>query len=317
MKHTEEFVGNKQIQLDINMQLDEIYPVMHALSSKLRLQIVRMIGMRSMNLNEMAQVLDVPLSTISLNVSVLEKAGLIYAETQNGVRGTMKLCSRMTDRIMVNLVASEGRPSEVGELTMPIGCYAETEGIKPTCGLAGTEGIIGLEDQPLSFYLPERIHAQLIWLRQGHLLYRFPTMPIRGVALEWIELSVEMCSEALNYRNEWESDIGLQINGHDVGSWLCPGDFGGRRGMLNPPWWSDISTQFGHLKTWRVDESGSYLDQVLVSPVTLSDLQIQEGEYFTVRIGVDAHAPHLGGMNLFGAGFGDFPQHIVLKYASH
>ncbi len=317
MNRSDDFVGNKQVHLDINSEMEKIQPVAHALSSMLRLKIVHLIGRRSMSVNELAQALGEPLSTISLNVSVLEKAGLVYTESQSGVRGTMKLCSRMTDRIAINLVTNDERPRNTGEMAMPIGCYSAAGEIRPTCGLATRDGTIGVEDNPLVFFLPERFDAQLIWFRQGYLEYTFPTLPLRGVALELLEVSFEVCSEAMNFRNEWESDISVWLNRRLIGTWRSPGDYGGRRGVNNPEWWSDNATQFGHLKTWRVDEAGSFLDGTRVSEVALKDVGLQEGEFFTIRIGVSPDAQHVGGMNLFGAGFGDYPQHIVVRYAYH
>ena len=44
----------------------------------------------------------------------------------------------------------------------------------PTCGIAGERGIIGLFDDPASFYGPERVNAQLIWFRHGSVENRFP-----------------------------------------------------------------------------------------------------------------------------------------------
>lgn len=317
MNRSDDFIGNKQVHLDINGEMEKIQPVAHALSSMLRLKIIHLIGRRSMSVNELAQALGEPLSTISLNVSVLEKAGLVYTEAQSGVRGTMKLCSRMTDRIAINLVTNDERPRNTGEMAMPIGCYTAAGHIRPTCGLATRAGTIGVEDNPLVFYLPERFDAQLIWLRQGYLEYTFATLPLRGVALESLEVSFEACSEAMNFRNEWESDISVWLNHRLIGTWRSPGDFGGRRGVLNPDWWSDNATQFGHLKTWRVDEAGSFLDGARVSDTALADVGLQEGEFFTLRIGVAPDAQRIGGMNLFGAGFGDYPQHIVIRYAYH
>lgn len=317
MNRAEDYIGNKQICLDINGEIDRIYPIAHALSSKLRLKIIYLIGKKSMNVNELAQALDEPLSTISLNLAVLEKAGLVYMEAQSGVRGTMKLCSRKSDRVSINLVTRNDRPRYSGEMTMPIGCYSAAGDIRPTCGLASREHTIGVEDNPLVFFLPERFGAQLIWFRQGYLEYIFPTLPLRGVALESLEVSFEACSEAMNYRNEWESDISLWINRCLIGTWHSPGDFGGRRGVLNPDWWSDNASQFGHLKTWRVDETGSFLDDDRVSNATLQDLNLSEGEFFTLRVGVAPDAQHVGGMNLFGAGFGDYSQDIVVRYAYH
>lgn len=317
MKRDNKIVGNKQVYLDINTQIDRIYPLAHALASELRLRIIHMLGAQSMSVNELAEKLNVPLSTVSLNLTVLEKAGLVTSESQAGIRGMMKLCSRMTDLITLNLVAAEKRPDYVSEISMPVGCYSSAEGIYPTCGLANAEGFIGVQDNALAFYLPERFGAQIIWLGEGFLEYRFPTVHLNGVYLEWVEISFEACSEAINYRPEWLSDISLIINGVKVGSWLSPGDLGGRRGLLNPAWWSDSSTQFGHLLTWRIDATGSYLDHTRISNVTLADIRIQDGDHFALKIGVDGDAPHVGGMNLFGSGFGDYHQDILFKYFYH
>jgi len=307
-------VGNKHMHLDINGPLGKIHPIVHALSSELRLQIIRRLGARSMNVGELSAALDVPMSTVSLNLSVLEKAGLVNGEAQAGARGTMKLCSRMTDLITINLAIAEDRPNYVGEVRMPVGYYSMAGEIRPTCGLAGPERIIGGYDNPMAFFLPEHFGAQLIWFREGFLEYCFPTMPFYGILLTSIEISFEACSEAVNYRPEWPSDISMAINGVKIGSWLSPGDLGGRRGLLNPKWWSDSSTQFGHLVTWRVDEEGSYVDHARISDVKLSDLRLDVGNHFTLRIGVDASAAHVGGMNLFGSEFGDFKQDILLRY---
>lgn len=314
MKRTEAYAGIKNLTLKITDQLEEIAPIMHALSTPLRLQIIRLLSKKSMNVNELAQLLDVPMSTISLNVSVLEKANLILTESQPAARGTMKLCSRITDHITLSLVAMERRPKSISSYSVPVGSYAEAEGIRPMCGLAGPEGSLGIMDNPASFYLPERMQAQLLWLTTGFLTYRLPTMPFGREALEWLEISFEACSEAINYRNEYPSDISLEVNGKHIGTWRSPGDFGGRRGVLNPEWWSDVCTQYGQLKTWHIDHEGSRLDHERISGVTLDDLGL-EGDYFTLRIGVHPDAAYPGGLNLFGAGFGDYPQDIVVKFA--
>lgn len=311
----EDLIGNKQLHLDINSQLNQIHPIAHALSSKLRLEIICLLGDRSMNLNEIASALHVPLSTISLNISVLEKVGIVSSEAQAGVHGIMKLCSRMTDMITINLVATQIRMQHTGEIHMPVGCYADTQDVKPTCGLANAEGFIGVPDNPLAFYLPGHFGAQLIWMKQGLLRYQFPTLPFLGLELESIEISFEACSEAVNYRLEWPSDISLFINGLRIGSWLSPGDFGGRRGIQNPDWWPDSSTQYGQLITWRIDEEGSFLNHVRVSEIRLTELKLYESDHFTLCVGVEPNAEHVGGMNLFGRGFGDFAQDIVVRYA--
>jgi len=65
----DDITSNKQVHLDINTDIERIHPIAHALSSELRLQIVHILGNRSMNVNELAQALDVPLSTLSMNVA--------------------------------------------------------------------------------------------------------------------------------------------------------------------------------------------------------------------------------------------------------
>ena len=93
-----------------------------------------------------------------------------------------------------------------------------------------------------------------------------------------------MCSEVAGWDNDWVSDITLWVNEVDIGTWTCPGDFGGERGRLNPGWWQDRYSQFGLLKNWMVDESGSYIDGVKLSNVTINDLGI-DGSPIRLRLG--------------------------------
>ena len=134
---------------------------------------------------------------------------------------------------------------------------------------------------------------------------------------DWLEISFEACSEAPLYRDPWKSDIALEINGVRLGIWTCPSDCGGRRGALTPEWWNELNTQFGFLKTWRVDASGTTLDKEPVSGVVLEQLKLQKNPYISVRIGVPADAANIGGLNLFGEKFGDFAQTLTLRLGYH
>ena len=115
------------------------------------------------------------------------------------------------------------------------------------------------------------------------------------------------------YRDPWKSDIAVSVNGKRLGVWTSPCDCGGRRGRLTPAWWSELSTQYGFLKTWRVDRTGSYLENIHISDVNLDDLGLYEQDHISVRIGVPADAQNVGGINLFGECFGDFEQSIVMR----
>lgn len=194
------------------------------------------------------------------------------------------------------------------DLNIPIGSFTAAQ-VSVPCGLAGGGVIIGEADDPASFGDAARSSAQILWLGQGFVEY---TVPVKR-DLEALEVSAELCSEANLHNNVHPSDITLWLNGIAVGSWTSPGDFGDRPGRHSPSaWWDSRFTQYGKLKTWRVDVQGSFLDGVQVSEVTLADLNL-EGT-FSLRLGVAEDAQNVGGMNLFGKGFGDYGQGLRVKY---
>ena len=214
--------------------------ICHALSNQTRVDIMRALLKKSMNIGDLAETLNIPASTAAVSVRVLEEAGLITAETQPGARGTVKLCSRRLDRVEIDLAPESRDSSAFLTIPVPIGGYSSAEGIRPTCGLAGLSGFIGEMDVPGSFYLPERFGAQLLWLRAGFLEYRVSALDFERLEIEWLEISFEACSEAPMYRDPWKSDISLAVNGRELGVWTSPCDCGGRRGRLNPAWWPDL-----------------------------------------------------------------------------
>lgn len=294
---------------------DKLVLVSHALSTRSRVDILRLLSSRKMNVVEIAEALQLPVSTVANNVKVLEAAKLINTELLPASRGAMKVCSRNYDDIHIGFNVEKAVPKgaiRVYEMEMPIGHYSDCE-VHPTCGMANADGMIIREDEPASFYHPKRVGAQIIWFRKGYIEYLLPLELPPNARVESLELSMEMCSEAPNYDNNWPSDISVWVNGAEIGTWTSPGDFGDRRGKLNPPWWLDWTTQYGLLKTWRVDEEKTTLDMNKVSDVKLSDLKLTHRPNVRLRIGVKEGAIHQGGVNLFGRQFGDHEQDIVMK----
>ena len=80
---------NKHISLSLS-EPDRLCPVAKALSSPVRARMLSLLCTRSMNVNELAEALSLPVSTAALNVRQLEEANLIACEIQPGIRGAKK-----------------------------------------------------------------------------------------------------------------------------------------------------------------------------------------------------------------------------------
>jgi predicted transcriptional regulator len=291
---------------------ERTYKVLKALASQPRLRILELLSSHVHNVSEIAEALEMPLSTANLHVGILEEAGLLIAEHKPASRGSQKLCARAFDTITLELPHGHLDNQAVLELSMPVGGYVDAQ-VTPTCGLASETGIIGLFDDPASFYEPERVHAQLLWFHHGYVEYRFPNRLPPKAELDSLHLSLELCSEAPLHHPNWPSDVTVWINGVEIGTWTSPGDFGGQRGTLTPSWWEDHNSQYGLLKVWQVNHEGSLVDGLRISDVRLKDLAVTSGKFIAVRIGVKEDALHVGGLNLFGRHFGNYPQDIVLR----
>ena len=124
---------------EARMTLDEpekMAEICHALSSPVRVRVMQLLANESKSVGEIAEEMDLPMSTAALAVQVLQKAGLIITKNQPGNRGTLKLCSRKLDQIQISLTPPDDEPSRSISFSMPIGGYSSAEGIIPTCGLA-------------------------------------------------------------------------------------------------------------------------------------------------------------------------------------
>jgi predicted transcriptional regulator len=202
-------------------------------------------------------------------------------------------------------------PSPPLEIHIPVGSYRRFA-VNPPCGLASPTSLIGPLDDPEAFYDPGRAEAGLLWFHSGWVEYSVLSPLPSGTELLAMELVAEVCSDAPGFQEDWPSDVTLWIGGTEIGTWTCPGDFGGRRGRWTPAWWDVRDTQFGLLKRWRVDRTGSWLDGAPLSKVTIGDLALAAD--VPIRLGVQADAVHVGGLNLFGRSFGDHPQDLIVRF---
>ncbi len=289
--------------------------VLHGLASAARVRILRLLRRNAgVNVNDIAEALALPQSTVSSNLNILEKAGLIRTETQKGRKGHQKVCYADYDEVLVMFRDDfERAQANLIEVAMPIGIYTRCE-VSAPCGLCSPEGIIGLLDVPETFLNPDRMNAGLMWFTRGFVEYQFPNNArLIGKTVNALEVSLELSSEVPGTSADWPSDITVAINGREVGVWTSPGDFGDKRGVFTPDWWKLKGSQYGKLKSWRVTPDGAFIDGVRVSSLTLAELDLSGHHSIRLRIEVKPDARHPGGVNIFGRGFGNYDQDILLR----
>ena len=289
--------------------------VLRALASDVRVGILKLLHVAgALNVNDIAARLGQPQSTISSNIQVLVDSGLVRTETQKAKKGNQKICHSLFDEVLV-MFKEDIRPlkSNAIEVAMPLGLYTSCQ-VSAPCGLCSAEGIIGLLDVPDTFLDPGRMAAGLMWFTRGYVEYQFPNNArLAQHTITSMEFSMELSSEVPGTSADWPSDITISVNGKDVGTWMSPGDFGDKRGVYTPDWWKLKGSQYGKLKGFRVNNAGTYVDGVKISPVSLKDLDVANHHSIRLRIGVKDKAKHPGGVNIFGRGFGNYDQDIVLR----
>ena len=143
--------------------------------------------------------------------------------------------------------------------------------------------------------------------------FTIPNTLEEGQHLQMIEISMEIASEFPYSNNVWPSDISFLINQTPVGTWTCPGNFSDVRGFYTPDWWNDDLSQYGLLKHLRINQNNCTMDGEQLSFVTLSDLHIEDHPFVDFRIQIKDNAVNKGGVTLFGNGFGNHAQDIVVN----
>lgn len=288
--------------------------ILKSLAAPARLSILTLLHQQGpLNVNDIADMLELPQSSTSSHINSLEKSGLITTESQKGKKGSQKVCSPVYDEIVLSFADTKQPEEEVIEVSMPVGLYSEFDVIAP-CGLCSDTGIIGYLDSPNTYLSPERMKAGLLWFTKGFVEYQFPNNArIAGKEIRELEIIMELSSEVPGTSANWPSDIHVSINDSVVAIWTSPGDFGDHRGKYTPDWWKLAGSQYGHLKSFRVTDTGTFIDGMIVSETKLSDLNLQDHRSIRVKISVPDTSNHPGGINIFGQGFGNYDQNIVLK----
>lgn len=282
-----------------------------ALASEVRWSIMGLLADTELNVKDIADRLELSPSIVTMHVRKLEQAGLIGSRRVRLHGGTHKMCFLKEKSIEIELPSAK-RTAKISEQSISVGHYTAFE-VHPTCGLGTLEKEIGVWDDPRYFLDPERVHAAILWFGWGYVEYKIPNYLLADQTADAIEISMEIASEAPGLRDYWPSDIEFTFNGSYLGTWTSPADFGrAARGRLTPEWWHRNVNQYGLLKTISIDASGTFMDGERMSEVTLADLKLWE-PFWTLRFAVDKQAVNVGGLTLYGAGFGNHDQDIVIR----
>lgn len=287
----------------------DIQRLAKALNSGLRLEIIRLLSPdRKYNIDELAGLLHVTNGAMTAHIRQLQEAGILDIELASGRRGSQKICRLRENSFLIRLVG-DSHSSGSCETELPVGGYCRYR-VQPTCGISTVDSLIGEVDDPRYFADPRHSEAGILWLAQGFVEYRIPNYMKADQRLARLQLSFEISSEAPGYCNDWPSDIHFSINGHPMGFWTSPGDFGGRKGLYTPAWWLKGWNQYGLLKWLEVNDEGTFVDGGRISDTRIGDLGIGFAGEILFRLEVPDTASHPGGMTLFGRGFGNYNQGI-------
>jgi len=286
--------------------------LLKALASPIRLRIIDLLSKREMNIQELSAHLHLSKSIVSSHVNQLERAKIIETTRKPGKNGVQKISQLRVSYLGINFPNRKESAYSHYETHLPIGHYVDYD-VDPVCGLATTKSYIGHLDDPKYFMDPDRVNAGILWFAKGYVDYKVPNLLDRSQTIQQVEISFEVASEFPFTNDNWPSDISFELNGIDLGFWESPGDYADVRGELNPEWWPNNMNQYGLLKTLQVTHEGTFVSGEKISDVTIDDFSRQT-QYWNLRLAVKKTAKHVGGLTLYGKGFGNHDQDIDFRF---
>ncbi|WP_349963492.1 ArsR family transcriptional regulator [Rhizobium sp. ZPR3] len=288
---------------------------LRALSVRARIDMLELLCSKGpLNVNEISRELNLPQSTVATSIIILEEAGLVETMAAKARKGYQKICTALYHEILISFEdANLKRGADIIEVVMPVGLYTSCE-VRAPCGLCSTEGVIGILDIPDYFLDPQRMQAGLLWFGRGFVEYKFPNnAKILNKTITAIEFSMELSSNLPGINADGPSDISLWVNGMAVGTWTSPGDYDDKRGAFTPAWWKLAGSQYGRWKTWRISKRGTFVDGMVVSDITINNLDLSQHSSISLKIGIAEDAGNTGGITVFGRGFGNYGRDIVMR----
>lgn len=212
--------------------------------------------------------------TLSQHLKILEDAKPIHQSHNYSLSDNRKkVYTLKVDQIQINFPQKIYLPFQKKTSEIRLGFFSDFS-VCATCGLASTENIIGDMDDPRSFVLNERINASLLWFSAGYVEYKI--------------------------QNLLEQD-------------QTPGNYSDVRGKYTPAWWDSNFSQYGLLKHLRVNHFDTVMDGHQISTVRLEDLHLTDSPFIKLHIGIKPDAENTEGLTIFGSGFGNHDQNMLLS----
>jgi len=287
-------------------------PLFKCLGSDIRISILELLSSKGpLQMKDISTELGITCGSLTPHIKMLTENGLINIQFTSGKHGVQRVCSLVEEKLIIdfeNNISSK----YIYETEIGVGQYSDYQ-VYPTCGISTPEHLIGTEDDPKFFSSPERIHAGIIWFTRGFVEYIVPNFLTADQSLVELLLAFEIASEAPGIREDWPSNILFSINGIDLCSWTAPGDFGLNPGIYTPDWWNPNWNQYGLLKFLSINETGTYIDGVKLSDITLSDLNICHGSTIKFKMSALDEGEHSGGLTIYGRSFGNYEQDILVR----
>lgn len=294
--------------------IDEGLKVFKALGSEIRIQIVKLLlKNHAMNMNELASSLGITNGALTSHIKKLEESGIVNVTQEYSGHGNQKICRVDVDKILVEMEAEEQvEEHNIYEAEVPVGQYSDFD-IYPTCGLSDIHAVIGVVDDSRYFAHPAHVNAKILWFTKGYVEYLIPNLLPVSQKVDQITISMEISSEAPGVNNDWPSDISFLLNDVEIGTWTSPGDFGDVRGLFTPDWWFPNWNQYGLLKMIVINKDGTFIDGLRISDVNIGQLDLNYRSTIRLKLMVRDDARNVGGLTLFGTGFGNYNQDIQVR----
>jgi len=307
-----------------------VTPVVKALSSDSRMKILTMLSGGDMNIQSIADRLDLSKTATLVHINVLEKAGFITSRYQSGSAGKKRICHREYDRLVFDFdpLKNEDEEETYYENEIAVGNYFGFDAWAP-CGLATHNHIIRKWDDPNTFFSTERVNAAMVWTAFGYLEYRIPMDPLFvGRHITKIKINMELAAHHMvkthaaltlppgitaDRITEDSTDVTFWVNGTEIGTQIVGVGSSREEAVYTPTWWRTLPYH-GELVKLSINEGGCFINKRKTSDRVSGAILDEQNRFLTLRIGIKPDAEHMNGIMLFGSDFGHYNHGLMVKF---